>query len=192
LFINICNAELYTIKELPVCYGPIRVKVIHSDIANYTIAPCNYDKEYWNCECNNNTVLQLDSNLETGKLTFMVEYYIAPLIEVPFEENETHVSEAEIENENNKRTIRIENYIFEKPKTKQGGGFTMEGMTKAIIFIIIAAIFLIGVLVVAIWKMFFKKEKEKISKEDKIKIDNAIKTNENVDDDIVDILKNLK
>lgn len=171
-FILVCNnvlaEESINIFNTSKCFDTMYVKV-KSDYnnTNYNIEGFKkQDTNLWYRVCSSqkqNVVVNVFNN-ETIKMNFIIEYYIAPALEVKRNSSIKGLTAEEMENENNKRTININNIIFNKEIKKEIFKWP-ELENKYMIFIIIGIILLsiiIGIIIIIKW-LFKDNEKEYIN-----------------------------
>ena len=156
--------EEYEVTVVEKCYGSALIKLRSTD-SNYpgTMVGCSKDGDIWKCSCKNPTVLYLLTNNQSkAEYDVFVQYYVAPLLRVP-ENNQTEPTKEEIENELNKRTLSVNNIRFGpapiEPKEKRTiqSSTVGTGFAIALLLLIITGL---GFGLKFVWEYIMKKPEE--------------------------------
>ncbi len=143
--------ELYTVTNISKCYGNYSVKVRgENNIVDgeYSMLNSTGENNIWIGGCNDNgNDIQILTDTETNNVyDITVEYYLMPL------------TDDNITNDSNKRTLQFTNIGFKSVKEKEPFKMPQLEDGRVILGVVGGIVLFIGLIIFLLWKFVFKDE----------------------------------
>lgn len=192
LLISVNANETKNIYNTTKCYEKMNVKVRVNGTPDYEVERYKQNDDLWYKKCNGQGQ-SIDVTVYDNKtyvFDFVIEYYIAPVIDVKINDTGKGPSSEEIQNQNNKRTIHLSNIVFNEKQDKKDVPFIWPEMSNGIFIIIIIIIifvsFVFGLIFIFKW-IYNDKEEKQINEASLRGINN---TNEPTDEEVAEFIRN--